>query len=599
MPDNISKELLYKTLHENELNGFAVHKLIYGKNDKVIDYLYLDINKAYEKITGLDASQVINHKVTEVFPEATREDTLIDTYAKVVRDNQSTSFTWHFEPLDSWYKISAHPVEDNKFITIFFDITEQKKVEEDLRSTKQLLEQTQEITGIGGWEYDVINDEIYWTDALFDLHGFERDRETGYIERSLKCYPPKARKKVDKAFKKAINGKPYDLEVPFINADGERMWVRTVGKPVIENGEVVKVIGNLIDISEQKKREQKLKYISYHDNLTGLYNRQYLEEEIKRKDTERQLPISIIMADINGLKMINDSYGHESGDRLLKKATNILQSSVRQEDLVVRWAGDEFIIFLTQTDEDEACKIYNRIKSNCNESADDKIPVSLGIGMAVKRDPGQDIYDVLNKADERMYKNKLSEGRSAKNRLVKNLLNSLEAKTAETKEHSQRMVKLATEFGNKLELQDKDIKELSLVASLHDIGMINIPEEIINKPDDLNKEEWEDIKEHPEIGSRIASATKEFAHIAEYIKSHHEWWDGSGYPEGQKEKSIPLLSRMISIIDAYDVMITGRPYQKAISKKEAIDELKACAGSQFDPELVSEFIELIINVPDI
>ena len=221
------------------------------------------------------------------------------------------------------------------------------------------------------------------------------------------------------------------------------------------------------------------------------------------------------------------------------------------------------------------------------------IPISIGIGMATKRKAKENIEDILKKADNDMYKNKLSKSKSAKNKIIQNLLNTLETKSSETKDHALRMEKLALNLGKKIDLSNSELNRLSLLASLHDIGKNTISKNILNKSGDLTEAEWEIIKEHPETGYKIASASDEFALVAEEILCHHEHWDGSGYPRGFKEENIPYLARIIAIIDAYDVMTSDRPYSKAISKEEALSEIKECAGSQFDPELAEVFIDLM------
>ena len=298
------------------------------------------------------------------------------------------------------------------------------------------------------------------------------------------------------------------------------------------------------------------------------------------------------MTDVNGLKIINDSYGHKKGDNLLIKTANILKESVRQEDILARWAGDEFVILLPQTEEKEARKVMKRMKNKCKETEEEQIPVSIGMGVAVKEDGEDDIYDILKQADDIMYRNKLSESRSVKNKIVRNLLNTLSTKSAETEEHAIRMTKLAYDLGEKIDISNSELNRLSLLASLHDIGKTTISEEILTKTEELTDKEWKIIKEHPERGYKIASASEEFSLIAEEILSHHERWDGSGYPRGLKGKDIPYLARIISIIDAYDVMTHNRPYKEAMTKIEALEELNRCAASQFDPDLVEEFIEM-------
>ncbi|MGM0445530.1 MAG: PAS domain S-box protein [Bacillota bacterium] len=339
----------------------------------------------------------------------------------------------------------------------------------------------------------------------------------------------------------------------------------------------------------------RIEKLTYKDILTGLYNRRFFEEEMDRLDTKRQLPISIIMADVNGLKIINDSYGHEVGDQMLIETAKILKEELRNEDLLARHGGDEFTILLPQTSKREAEKIISRLKEKNNKMSKNGITNSFSLGVATKVNEDENIRNVFKNADDEMYRNKLSESRSTKHKIVQNLLNTLEAKSSETKEHAIRMNKLARDLGNKIGLSISELNRLSILATLHDIGKTTISEEILTKPGELTKKEWEIIKEHPSNGYKIASASEEFIVVAEDILHHHECWDGSGYAGGLKGKEIPYLARIISIIDAYDVMTNERPYSEALSKKEALDEIRRCAGGQFDPELVKEFIELQEN----
>ncbi len=349
----------------------------------------------------------------------------------------------------------------------------------------------------------------------------------------------------------------------------------------------------LTDITERKKAEEKIKHISLHDELTGLYNRTYLEEEIKRLNTGRQLPISVIMTDLNGLKLVNDTYGHKTGDKILQRTGEILTNSCRQEDIVARWGGDEFVILLPQTKETEAQKIARRIKANCDGVKIEDIPISLAVGMEVKKTTSTTMEEIIKRAEDNMYKQKLAESRSARSAVLNTLLKTLQAKSYETEMHAQRMQVVAFKIAEALGLAESELNRLEILITLHDIGKINVPEETLTKEGSLTASEWEMIKKHPEIGYRITMATEEFSHVAEDILSHHERWDGSGYPRGLKGKEIPLLARITAIADTYDVMSNGRPYKSAKSKQAIIEEFEHCAGTQFDPDLVDIFITLL------
>ena len=248
---------------------------------------------------------------------------------------------------------------------------------------------------------------------------------------------------------------------------------------------------------------------------------------------------------------------------------------------------------LPQTSAKDVEKIHRRLKGNCLETEVEGVPISLAVGGGTKANTRDTLEDVLQEAEDSMYKQKLSEKKSARNSVLNTLLKTLQAKSYETEEHTMRMVNIAWRIGEKIGLVDTELNRLTLVITLHDIGKINIPEPILTKAGPLTEEEWEIIKTHPETGYRITRASEEFSHVAEDILAHHERWDGQGYPNGLKRKEIPLLARITTIVDAYDVMSNGRPYKKPKNQEEIIAEMKACAGTQFNPELVEVFLSVI------
>lgn len=341
---------------------------------------------------------------------------------------------------------------------------------------------------------------------------------------------------------------------------------------------------------------QKIRFLSFYDQLTGLYNRSYMEEEMKRLDTERQMPISVIMADLNGLKLLNDSYGHATGDEILMTAAEIFRESCRQEDIVARWGGDEFVLLLPRTTPSEAETICRRILENCRSRYVEELPISISMGVASKRSTDKTMNEVLSEAEDRMYKKKLVEGKQARRDVIAAMCRAVEKKSFETGSHVQEMQKMARLIGEGVNLTEKELGRLDDLLVIHDIGMINIPREILNKQGPLNEGEWNLVKKHPETGFRIARAIEEFAHTADDILSHHEHYDGSGYPLGLKGEEISLLARITAIVDAYNVMKEGRPYRKAASIKEIKAEFRICSGSQFDPELVELFLGIIDRV---
>lgn len=399
-----------------------------------------------------------------------------------------------------------------------------------------------------------------------------------------------------------LEGKEVHAESTRYDKYGNPIQCLVRGIPVIADGEFLGGFAIYIDITERKEKEKKITHMSFHDRLTGLYNRLYLEEAFERFNTGRQLPISIIMFDLNGLKIINDSYGHKVGDQMLIKAAHVFKESFRQEDIISRWGGDEFVILLPKTTKEEAEQIYQRFKEveiEIEVGKNEYIPVSIAGGISTKYKLDNDIYNVLQKAEDKMYKNKLLKKQSGQNKMVKSMLTTLQEKSQESDLHAQRMEKLALLLGEKLGLSIDEQNRLSLLTTLHDIGKITIPESILQKPTKLSPKEWEIIKKHPGIGFRLCSAIEDFSHIAYDVFSHHENWDGNGYPRAIKGKQIPLLARILAIVDSYDVMRNGRPYKKALSKKVALVEIEKNAGTQFDPELASKFVEMMREKNDL
>ena len=237
--------------------------------------------------------------------------------------------------------------------------------------------------------------------------------------------------------------------------------------------------------------------------------------------------------------------------------------------------------------------ITSNIKQLCNSSTGEPICPSIALGAALKTDISQSIEEIYKLAEDRMYNNKLVESKSIRSSIIASLKKTLEERTHETEAHARRMSEISMNVGRMMCLHDNELDELSLLAMLHDIGKIAIPDSILGKPGKLSEEEWSIMKGHCEIGYRIAVASPELAHIADLILSHHERWDGTGYPQGLRGEEIPLLSRLISVVDAYDAMTNDRPYHSAVASEAALAELKRCSGTQFDPCIVKKVIKVI------
>ncbi|MEN6327159.1 MAG: HD domain-containing phosphohydrolase [Syntrophomonas sp.] len=345
----------------------------------------------------------------------------------------------------------------------------------------------------------------------------------------------------------------------------------------------------LSDISEKYAAEKQILFLSYHDKLTGLFNRAYIDSILLELDTERELPTSLIMADMNGLKLSNDIFGHAVGDQLLINIAQVFNECCRQSDIIARWGGDEFLIILPKTNQKACEAICKRIKSTCLKSAYDPIELSVSLGTATRNNLKDDMMDCFRRAESAMYENKLLESKDNRQRIISNLEKKLWQIEYENEEHCDRIAVMAEKLADLLHLAPNEKINLRRLAYLHDIGKVMVPMEILNKPTNLNSDEWTIIQKHSDVGYRMAMAINE-PQLAKAILYHHEHYNGGGYPQGLKGEEIPLMSRILGVVEAYDAMTNDRPYKSAISIEEAAIELENGSGTQFDPLIVDLFL---------
>lgn len=376
------------------------------------------------------------------------------------------------------------------------------------------------------------------------------------------------------------NGSKKEVEIhimPVLQADGMQ-----TGNTII-----------IRDITEKKKDEKEIRFLTYHDKLTGLYNRRYFEQAVIQMDEPSNYPIAIIIGDVNGLKLTNDAFGHLAGDRLLAAAAESLRRVLKDKDVLARWGGDEFIMLLPNTDMEEANSIIHDINHDNKKTFVDSISLSISFGYAVKYNNGYDMSIVMKQADDMMYKEKLSISRSVKNRTVNIILQSLYVKNPSEREHSMGVSRLADKLGVILGLGNSDIIDLRVLGQIHDVGKITIEDGILNKPDKLTEAEYEIVTRHSEKGYQIIKASPELMYLAEEVLSHHERYDGTGYPRGLKREEIPKLARILAVADAIEAMLSDKPYRKALTMEQIIQELRVNAGTQFDPEVVEASFKLL------
>lgn len=374
--------------------------------------------------------------------------------------------------------------------------------------------------------------------------------------------------------------------------DGTRYFLEDSAAPVRdENGQTVGVVMVFRDVTEKKMQRREIEKLSYYDSLTGLYNRLFFEAEMKRLDTDRNLPISIILGDVNGLKLTNDVFGHSSGDELLKTMAAVMQRVCRADDIIARWGGDEFVLLLPCTSSEMAESVKNRIKEEFAREKVNAIRGSISMGCATKT-AGESILDILDEAEEKMYTQKTVERGKFLGGAIESIISTLHERSAREKEHALEVSRMSLQMGQELGLSQNDLRKLKDAAFYHDIGRVVLKPELHGRSYRLSREEKLELKRHPIVGYRILNSFDETMDLAETAMTHQERWDGKGYPKGLKGYEIPLFARIINIVESFERMTNDPDPELRKSKDSALRHIKENAGHQYDPYLVNVFQQI-------
>lgn len=477
---------------------------------------------------------------------------------------------------------------------IFTNISEQKKAQQEVDSQKVIFEALFKNSSDAIVRHDNQHKILEINENFRNLFDYDlmdiQNRELDDIFISEEGSEP-----LVELTNKVLCGERISIEGVRRGKTGKPVFVQIKGIPIIADAKVIGGYGIYTDISERKRAEEEILYISYHDQLTGVYNRRFFEEEMHRMDTSRNMPISLIMADVNGLKLTNDAFGHGMGDALLKRLAQLLVINCRAGEIISRLGGDEFVILMPGTTEHEAEQVVKRIQKSCNEEMFNSISLSMSFGWDEKKHADEPLSSLFKRVEDYMYSHKLVESPSVRGKMFETIIKTLHEKNKREERHSSRVSLYCEAIGNAMELNSREVSGLKMAGWLHDIGKIAVDETILNKKGRLSQEEWFEVKKHPEICYSILSSVNELSELANSVLAHHERYDGKGYPKGLKGEEIPIGARIISVADSYDAMTTERTYCAMRTKKDAMAELLKHAGTQFDPEVVQVFVNQVLK----
>lgn len=429
-------------------------------------------------------------------------------------------------------------------------------------------------------------------DALCEATGFSRD---ALLKKTFfEILHPSYHTYIENALKHTFRTGSCFVEVIYLCRSGQSNQCK-VDIVRISQGEYLCIKKDVSEFTDIQRKV--MRYIS-HDHITGFYNRRYMTSFLARFSENKSVyPFSLILGDINGLKVVNDAFGRQAGDSVIKRIADIIKEICSDGDILGKWGGDEFIIISPSSSQEYAQEIIRKIKERC-EKDPHSIKLSISFGHAVKRSERDNLEDVFKEAEDLMVRNKIYEGASFRSQAINLIINTLHEKNKREEQHSIRVSKICIEIGKAMELSQSELNKLRVIGLLHDIGKVGISEYILNKAATLSEEEYKEMKRHSEIGYRILSSSNQTSELAQDVLDHHERIDGTGYPNGKPGNRLSLMTRILSVADAYDAMTSERPYKETRTKEEAIEELLVHSGTQFDSHVVQIFISKVLNNPD-
>ncbi|WP_422486956.1 HD domain-containing phosphohydrolase [Gudongella sp. DL1XJH-153] len=558
---------------------------------------------SHDELLGKNMHDMIHHSSRDGFPTSLEQcsivegmrsgkGTQVDNEVFWTRDNRSFAVEYFSYP----QKVEGRTVGG---VITFMDITDRKKLQQELYREKEQFRTTLLSVGDGVISTDSRGRIELMNPIAENLTGWTHDEAKGLkFEKVFHIIDDFTGELCDNPVERVLeSAEIIELldNTTLIGKNGSKISIEDSAAPIRgEDGLIKGVVVVFRDFTDKREKLKEIEYLSYHDYLTGLYNRRYMEDSIKRLDTQRNLPFTVMTIDVNGLKLTNDAFGHKMGDKLLTSVAEVLRTACREDDIIGRMGGDEFMVILPKTSEIQADRVKSRIEVAAKSIRLDSVIVSLAIGFSTKSTSDVEISSVMTMADNNMYKDKLKYGKLMRSQTIEIVLKNINLKYDKEQIHTERVSQYCVAIAREMGFSENEVEQIKTAAILHDIGKIMVPPEILNKPGRLTEIEFETIRKHPETGYQILKSVDEYSNLARQVLYHHERIDGNGYPEGLAGNEIPLESRIICVADAYEAMTASRPYQSSRTKEDAVAELIRCSGTQFDSEIVKIFVERVL-----
>ena len=572
-----------KLIIENFPIGFIYLTASYNKDNEVDDFIVSSVNKEFEELFKIDRNSILNKKLSEterIAPFSQSE--FIPILLSLKKSDNKQIFNKYNLKLNKWFKISIYLPTDHEIAIFFSDITQSIQPFSDTNILFNIASDLFSISDLNG-KYIQVNQ--MWNKTYgYPINEVEQHNCWDFV-------PADEYSQIKNIIHTlSHSNESINYTTRLRHKNGNVSFIEWSSQ---KQGDRIYSVGR--DVTERIYREKEIEYLSFHDVLTGLLNRRFLEEEMKRLNTHRNLPISMIMCDVNRLKLINDAFGHEKGDELIKYAATVLKESCRPEDLVARWGGDEFILFLPKTSYEDSLKIVERIKSNSKKYDINSIQLSIACGVYTKEDDDLSIQDLLRNSEDAMYREKSIESERNRKDMIGVIAQALYEKCPLEEAHAKRVSMLCHYLAVALKCSKEDVQKAEIAGLFHDIGKVAIDCDILLKENTLDDKEWQIIKQHTEIGSKVIGESSEFKDISKAILHHHERYDGKGYPSGMKWDEIPLISRIICLTETFDTIHQRVDDNSNESIEYIIKELRKNKQTQFDPFMTEIFIKDVIE----